>query len=59
MELDFLRPAIPALIVIGVVLALEEWAFFKARSRLQRAFITGATVFVIVFIINLLAKPSF
>ena len=59
MELDFLGPAIPAIIVIIVVLALEEWVFFKARSKLQRAVITGVAVFVIVFIINMLAQPSF
>ncbi len=59
MELDFLGPAIPAIIVIVVILALEEWVFFKASSKLQRAVITGVTVFVIVFIVNLLAKPSF
>jgi len=59
MELDFLGPAIPAIIVIVVVLILEDWVYFKAKSKLKRAVITGVAVFAIVFIFNLLAKPSF
>ena len=59
MQLDFLGPAIPAIIVIMVVLILEDWVYFKARSKLQRAVITGVAVFAIVFIFNLLANPSF
>ena len=59
MEPNFLGSAIPAIIVVVVVLALEEWAFFKARSKLQRAVITGAAVFVIFLAFNLIAAPSF
>ena len=50
MELDFLRPLIPAIIVVVLVLVLEEWAYFQARSKFQRAIITGAAVFALVFV---------
>ena len=59
MELDLFGPAIPAIVVILVVLVLEDWVYFKARSKLQRAIITGVTVFIVFFLINLIAGPSF
>ena len=59
MELDLLRPAVLALIVIVIVLVLEEWAYFKAKSKVQRAVITGIAVFVLVVIFNLFPSASF
>ena len=59
MDLGFFGAAVPAIVVIVVVLVLEEWAFFKARSRWQRAVITGVSVFIIFFVLNLVAGPSF
>ena len=59
MELDFFGAAIPAVIVIIVVLVLEDWAYFKAKGKLQRAVITGMAVFVIFLVFNLMAGPSF
>ena len=59
MEYDLLRSAVPALVVIVVVLGLEEWAYFKARSKLQRAVITGVAVFIIALILNTIARASF
>ena len=59
MELNFLGSAIPAIIVVVVILAFEEWAFFKARTKLQRAVITGVAVFVIFLVFNLIAGPSY
>ena len=59
MDLGFFGAAVPAIVVIAVVLVLEEWAFFKARTRLQRAVITGVAVSVIFFVLNLVAGPSF
>ena len=43
MDLNFFGAAIPAIIVIVVVLVLEDWVFFKARTKLQRAVITGVS----------------
>lgn len=59
MDLGFFGAAVPAIIVVVVVLVLEEWAYFKAKSRLQRAVITGVAVFIIFFVLNLIAGPSF
>ena len=59
MEPDILSAAIPAVIVIAVVLVLEDWVYFKAKGKLQRAAITGLAVFVIFLVINLMAGPSF
>jgi multisubunit Na+/H+ antiporter MnhB subunit len=56
---EILGPAIPAIVVIIVILAFEEWAYFKARSKLQRAIITGVAVFLIVLAFNLVADPTF
>lgn len=56
---EILGPAIPAIVVIIVILAFEEWAYFKARSKLQRAMITGVAVFLIVLAFNLVADPTF
>ena len=53
MDLGVFGAAIPAIIVIVVVLVLEEWAYFKAGSKTQRAVITGAAVFVLLIVINL------
>ena len=59
LDLGLFGAAVPAMIVIFVVLVLEEWAYFKAKSGMQRAIITGAAVFIIVFVLNLIAGPSF
>ncbi len=59
MDLGVFGAAIPAIIVIVVVLVLEEWAYFKARSKLQRAVIIGVAVFIIFLVLNLIAGPSF
>lgn len=59
MELNFFGAALPAVIVIVVVLALEDWVYFKSKTKLQRAIITGVAVFVIFLVLNLLAGPSF
>ncbi len=53
MEADLSSGVVPALVVIGVVLVFEDWAYFKARTKLQRALITGAAVFVLVVIFNI------
>lgn len=58
MEFDFFNIAAPALVVIVVVLVLEEWAYFKARTKLQRAFITGVAVFMLVLILSLVPVPG-
>ena len=59
MEFDLLKPAVLALIVIVIVLVLEEWAYFKAKSKLQRAVTTGIAVFVLAIIFNLFPSASF
>lgn len=53
MSSDLHSGLIPALAVIAAVLILEEWAYFKARSKLQRAIITGIAVFILVVILNI------
>ena len=58
MEFDLFRSVVPALLVIVVVLVLEEWAYFKARTKMQRAIITGVAVFVLVLIFNLVPVPG-
>jgi hypothetical protein len=47
-------PLLAAFAVVLVVLALEELAFFAARSKIQRAMITGVAVFILVLVFNLL-----
>lgn len=47
-------PIVAAVAVVLVVLVLEELAFFAARSRTQRALITGVAVFILVLVFNLL-----
>jgi len=59
MEFDFYSSVAAALAAIVVVLVLEEWAFFAARTKSQRAMITGAAVFVLVIIFNLLPGVVF
>ena len=58
MEFDLFRSVVPALLVIVVVLVFEEWAYFKARTKMQRAIITGVAVFVLVLIFNLVPVPG-
>ena len=58
MHFSFYDAIIPAIVIGIVVLVLEEWAFFKAKSRLQRALITGVTVFVILLLVNLLLPST-
>lgn len=53
MGIDIWNTAIPALVVVAVVIAFEEWAYFRARTKHQRAIITGVAVFAIVLVINL------
>lgn len=52
MGFDPLNALVPAILIVIVVLALEEWAFFKARTRFQRALITGVAVFVLLVIFS-------
>ncbi len=59
MENAIYGPLIAAIAVVVVVLVLEEWAFFAARTKTQRAVITGVTVFVLVLIFNLLPGVVF
>ena len=54
MNFDFSSSVVAAVAVIVVVLVLEEWAFFAARTKTQRAIITGAAVFVLVIVFNLI-----
>lgn len=58
MGFDLTTTVLPAIIIMVVVLVLEEWAYFKARSKLQRALITGGAVFVLLLVFNLIAGPS-
>ena len=53
MEFDIFNSLVPALLVIVVVLVFEDWAYFKARTKMQRAIITAVGVFGLVFIFNL------
>ena len=51
--MDLYNTLLPAILIVVVVLALEEWAYFKAGTKTQRAVITGAAVFVLLIVINL------
>lgn len=53
MTMNFAGPLLPAILIVVLVLVLEEWAWFRARTRLQRALVTGAAVFVLLVIANL------
>lgn len=54
MGYGFFGSLVPAIVIVLIVLAFEEWAFFKSKTRFQRALITGAAVFVILLVIGLL-----
>lgn len=58
MSFDLIHTLIPAIIIMVMVLILEEWAYFKARTKIQRAVITGLGVFVLLVVFNLVAGPS-
>lgn len=53
MQLDLYSGVVPAVIVIALVIGLEDWALYQARTKLQRALIMGGAVFVLVIIFNL------
>ena len=53
MHMNFSGPLVPAILIFALILALEEWAYFKATSKLQRAAITGVAVFVLLVALNL------
>ena len=44
---------IASLAAIVVVLALEDWAYLRSKSKLHRAVITGVGVFVVVLLLNI------
>ena len=48
-----LSAIVAALVVIIVVLGLEDWAYFKAKTKMQRAIITGVAVFVLILLLNI------
>ena len=52
MQIDLLNSLIPAVVVAVVVIALEDWAFLKARTKHQRAAIMAVAVFVLVLVLN-------
>lgn len=56
--LNLTNTLVPAIIIVVVILALEEWAYFKARTKTQRAAITGVAVFLLLLAFNLVAGPS-
>ncbi len=56
--LNLTNTLVPAIIIVVVILALEEWAYFKARTKTQRAAITGVAVFLLLIAFNLVAGPS-
>jgi hypothetical protein len=56
--LDLTHTLVPAIIIVVMILALEEWAYFKARTKLQRAAITGIAVFLLLLAFNMIAGPS-
>ena len=58
MYFGFFGALVPAIVIVLVVLGLEEWAFFKSKTKLQRALITGAAVFVLLLVFGLVAGPS-
>lgn len=58
MGFDLTTTLVPAIIIMVVVLVLEEWAYFKARTKLQRAVITAVAVFALLLVFNLIAGPS-
>jgi hypothetical protein len=58
MGFDLYNTLIPAILIIVVVLALEEWAYFKATTKLGRAIITAVSVLVLLVVFNLIAGPS-
>lgn len=53
MGFDVPHSVVVAILVIVLVLGLEEWAWFKATTKMQRALITGAAVFILLIVINL------
>ena len=53
MQTDLFGALVPALIMFAAVILLEEWAFFKARTKWHRALITAVAVFLIVLLLNL------
>lgn len=53
MQTDVFGAVVPALLTFAAILLFEEWAFFKARTKWQRALITATAVFLIVLMLNL------
>jgi hypothetical protein len=53
MGFDLTHALVPAIAIAVIVLALEEWAYFKSHSKLMRGVITGAAVFVLLLVLNI------
>jgi hypothetical protein len=47
-----LNALLASLAAIAVVLAFEDWAYLKSKSKLHRAVITGIGVFLVVLLLN-------
>ena len=59
MHFDLTGTLIPAILIVVLILGLEEWAYFKAKSKTQRAVITGVAVFLLLLVVNLIwSSPS-
>ena len=59
MNFDLSASLVAAIAAIVVVLVLEEVAFFAARTKLQRAIITGFAVAVLVLVLNTVPSAVF
>lgn len=53
MGFDLAHALVPAIAIAVIVLALEEWAYFKSHSKLMRAVITAAAVFALLLVLNI------
>ncbi len=59
MHMNFYGPLIPAILIFVLILALEEWAWFKATTKLQRAAVTGVAVFILLLVLGFVwSSPS-
>ena len=47
-----LNAIIASVAAIVVVLAFEDWAYLKSKSKFYRAVITGIGVFLVVLLLN-------
>lgn len=53
MGFDLAHALVPAIAIAVIILGLEEWAYFKSRSKVIRAIITGAAVFALLLVLNI------